>query len=77
MEREDIIYIMVDSLPERVAAFLVECAEADGDYYTMVVNRNCGNNKIAESVAHELEHFLNDDFHSSLSVAEIETLRHK
>ena len=51
MGRDDIKYIMVDFLPKRIAAYLAECTEADGEYYTMVLNRNCGDNKIAESVA--------------------------
>ena len=77
MERDDIKYIMVDFLPKRIAAYLAECTEADGEYYTMVLNRNCSDNKIAESVAHELEHLYNDDFHSPLTVADIEKIRHR
>lgn len=77
MESGGIRYIMVDYLPQRIAAYLTECTEPDGEYYTMVINRNCGDNKIAESISHELEHYFNDDFHSPLSVAEIELLRHK
>ena len=77
MERDDIKYIMVDNLPNRIGACLAECTEPDGEYYTMMLNRNCGDNKIAESIAHELEHYFHDDFHSPLTVGEIENLRHK
>lgn len=74
---DGIRYIMVDFLPMSVGAFLTLSIEPDGDYYTMVLNRNLGDNKLAESIDHELEHFHNEDFYSPLSVAEIENLRHK
>lgn len=77
MDIYNIRYIIVDYLPSSIGAYLAECTEPDGEYYTMVLNGNCGLNKIAESVEHELKHYYNDDFHSPLTTGEIECLRHK
>jgi len=73
----NIKYIIVDFLPPSVSACLTECAEPDGDFYTVMLNRNCGDEKIAEGIEHELEHCRHDDFRSPLSVGEIEIMRHK
>ena len=63
-------------LPYKVKALVTQSCESDGDYYTILVNSRCSAEQVREAVKHEISHIENDDFHSLLSVAELELLRH-
>lgn len=72
----DIKYEWAD-LPCSIPACVTEKVESDGDYYTILLNVNCSEERLEKAVRHELEHINNDDFHSCLSADNLELLRHK
>ena len=63
-------------LPYKVRAFITQTTESDGDFYTIIVNSRCSAEQARIAVEHEMSHIEHDDFYSSLSVADIELLRH-
>lgn len=53
------------------------CTENEDGSYSVFINPRLSDVEQKKSLEHELSHILNDDFHSELSVDELETIRHR
>ena len=51
--------------------------DAEADRYSIIYNRNISVEALLRAYEHEIEHIENDDVHSTLTVSELENLRHK
>jgi len=53
---------------------LVRCNEDDS--YTILINKDIAHNQQIKAYQHALSHIIHDDFHSDMSVQDIENRRH-
>lgn len=71
MDNYNVIY---ESLPNKVKGFIMY--DSVDDYYMVVLNINLDYCSNKETFDHEIQHIINDDFHSCRDVNLLESILH-
>lgn len=66
--------VIFESLPSKVKGFIMY--DSVDDYYTVVLNINLDYFSNKKTFEHEIQHIINDDFHSCRNVNFLESILH-